>query len=54
METIVEVVPVTASQQNYTDNCPCGEESEFGCHGVRNGQVYSEYFCKKCKNQREE
>lgn len=35
------------------NNCACGKESEYGAHGVRDGQVYSEYFCKKCKNERE-
>ena len=38
----------------YDGNCPCGQPSEYGCHGVRDGEVYSEYFCKKCKNAREE
>lgn len=36
----------------YSENCACGEESEYGCHGVRDGEVYSEYLCKKCKNER--
>lgn len=33
-------------------NCPCGEESVYGCHGVREGEVYTEYFCKVCYNKR--
>ena len=39
---------------DFSNDCPCGQPSEYGCHGVRDGEVYSEYFCKKCKNAREE
>lgn len=37
------------------DLCHCGEESDYGAHGIRDGAVYSEYFCKSChnKNKRE-
>jgi len=31
--------------------CKCGEESEYGCHGIQDGEVYSEYHCKKCHNR---
>lgn len=34
-----------------TSLCPCGHPYDFGCHGVRDGQVYSEYRCKKCHNE---
>jgi hypothetical protein len=33
--------------------CNCGEESDFGAHGIRNGKVYSEYYCKDCYNKKE-
>lgn len=36
-----------------TNNCPCGAESVYGCHGVRDREAYSEYFCRECKNKRE-
>lgn len=32
-------------------NCKCGAESTKGCHGVRNGQIYSEHFCDSCYNK---
>ena len=32
--------------------CPCGEESVYGAHGIRDGEIYSEYFCEKCWNKR--
>lgn len=28
--------------------CPCGEESDYGCHGFRDGELFDEYLCKKC------
>jgi hypothetical protein len=34
-------------------NCKCGAESTRGCHGVRDGEVYSEYFCDEHFNKRE-
>jgi hypothetical protein len=33
------------------DQCKCGAESDFGCHGVRDGEVYSEFYCKACYNK---
>lgn len=35
------------------DNCKCGQESDFGCHGVKNDEVYSEFYCKDCYNKKE-
>ena len=35
------------------NKCKCGEESELGVHGVRNGGIYSEYYCKACYNKKE-
>lgn len=26
--------------------CICGQESTHGCHGIKDGAVYSEYFCE--------
>lgn len=31
----------------------CGKESKYGCHGVKEGVVYSEYFCGPCYNGKE-
>lgn len=37
------------------DLCSCGAESEYGGHGLRDGKMYSEYYCAKCyyKKKRE-
>lgn len=32
-------------------NCQCGKPSEYGCHGVKNGEVYDEFLCKECYNK---
>jgi hypothetical protein len=34
------------------DKCKCGAESDYGCHGVKNMEVYSEYYCTDCYNKR--
>lgn len=34
--------------------CKCGKESDFGCHGVKNSEVYSEYYCKECYHKEHE
>jgi hypothetical protein len=26
----------------------CGAESDYGAHGIKNGEVYDEYFCESC------
>ena len=28
----------------------CGADSDYGCHGIKNGEAYSEYFCNKHYN----
>ncbi len=33
-----------------SDLCTCGKESEFGCHGISNGEIYDEYYCEECYN----
>jgi hypothetical protein len=31
------------------DKCSlCDDESYYGTHGVRNNELYSEYYCEKC------
>jgi hypothetical protein len=30
--------------------CQCGRESEFGAHGIRENEVYDEYYCESCWN----
>jgi hypothetical protein len=35
-----------------TDRCLCGEESDYGCHGIKDGKAYSEFYCKECYNRR--
>lgn len=33
----------------------CGSpDSDFGAHGVHNGEVYSEHFCSSCWHKRED
>lgn len=35
------------------DRCnKCGMESHYGAHGIRDGKVYSEYWCERCYNSR--
>ncbi len=29
----------------------CGKESDYGAHGIRNGEVYDEYHCEECYNK---
>jgi hypothetical protein len=36
-----------------SDNCQCGKESDYGCHGVRDGQVYDEFYCKECYHKKD-
>ena len=36
------------------DKCTCGEESTKGCHGVKEGVIYSKYYCDKCFHNRKE
>ena len=31
-----------------TEECKCGEESTKGCYGIRNDEIYSEYYCDAC------
>jgi hypothetical protein len=35
------------------DKCACGKDSDFGCHGIKNEEVYSEFYCKECYNKEE-
>ena len=30
----------------------CGVESDYGCHGLKNGEVYDEYYCERCYNRK--
>jgi len=32
--------------------CACGEESQVGCHGIRDNSVYDEYYCYDCYNKK--
>ncbi len=34
------------------EKCGCGKESTRGCHGVKDGQIYSEHFCDGCFHDR--
>lgn len=34
------------------NKCQCGEESTRGCHGMKNGAIYDEYFCDYCYNNK--
>lgn len=31
-----------------SDLCACGSEAEIGTHGIKDGQVYSDSWCKLC------
>ncbi len=28
----------------------CGEPSDIGAHGIRDGKIYDEYYCESCYN----
>lgn len=30
----------------------CSKLSDYGCHGVKDNKVYSEFYCKECYNKR--
>lgn len=32
--------------------CACGAESDYGAHGVSNGEIYDEYYCEACWNNK--
>ncbi len=37
-----------------TENkCDCGEESTKGCHGVKEGEIFSIYYCDLCYTNRD-
>lgn len=36
------------------DLCNCGKESDYGCHGIRDQQMYDEYYCKECYNKKDD
>jgi len=43
------------AEQQIEDPClVCGAESDFGAHGIRDGEVYSEYFCEKHYHAKDE
>lgn len=33
------------------DKCHCGAESEVGVHGVKENDIYDEYYCYECWNK---
>jgi hypothetical protein len=33
------------------DKCKCGAESEYGIHGVCNGETYHYYMCGPCRSK---
>lgn len=37
---------------NIDTKCSCGKDSTKGCHGFKNDELYSEYFCDPCFNKR--
>jgi hypothetical protein len=43
----VKIEPMRSSDI-HTDYCrECGQETDYGCHGIRDGLVFSEYLCRK-------
>lgn len=40
---------MTADETVTCMGCPA--EAEYGCHGIRDGQVYSEYWCPDCRHK---
>lgn len=34
------------------DKCACGKESTRGCHGIKDGEIFSEHPCDDCFNSR--
>ena len=35
------------------EKCKCGDESTINGHGVKDGKVYSEYWCDSCYNKKD-
>lgn len=35
------------------DLCICGEVSTRGCHGIKEHEVYDEYYCDECYNKKD-
>jgi hypothetical protein len=33
------------------DTCKCGQPSDIGCHGIKEGVVYDEWYCERCYNK---
>lgn len=31
----------------------CGSESDYGAHGIKNEEVYSEHWCSACWNKKD-
>jgi hypothetical protein len=45
--------PKNAAQMPDLEPCSkCGDESDYGAHGIKNGQIYSEYWCATCWSER--
>ena len=39
--------------KNEDDRCmKCGKESTKGCHGIKDAEIYSEYYCDECFSHR--
>ena len=34
------------------NRCECGKDSVKGCHGIKDGEVFSIYYCDACYNNR--
>ena len=43
-----EVVDGSENWFETIDRCKCGAVAEVGCHGIRDGGVYSEHWCEAC------
>jgi len=43
--------PIHSMIDDYCQMCKA-QESDYGCHGIKDGKNYDEYYCKECYNRR--
>jgi hypothetical protein len=48
----IEIVVTKELIEFPEELCKCGKESDYGCHGFRDQQMYNEFYCRECYNKR--